>query len=108
LGLNHQSPPAASKLHLKFVNTYCVTKAMLNHTYKLELSGQVLIENKARLMPYLMSPDAAWQVPILLELMCRPNLRERARADRELEVIVQRLEEAAASCLTDYNRPHHQ
>jgi len=42
----------APKLQPKFVGPYMVVEAMPNHTYKIECSGQVSIQNEARLKPY--------------------------------------------------------
>jgi len=42
----------AAKLQPKFVGFYVVVTAMPNHTYKLKRSGQVSVQNKARLKPY--------------------------------------------------------
>jgi len=85
----------AAKLQPKSVGPYCVTEVMPNYTYKVEHSGQVSIQNEARLKSYWVSPDAAGQAPPLLKSTHRPIMREQARANRELEVIVQSPEEAA-------------
>jgi len=84
-----------AKLQPTLVGPYCVTEVMPNHTYKVKRLGQVLIQNEARLNPYRSSPDAAGQAPPLLKPMHHPTTRGRARVDRELEVILQRLQEAA-------------
>jgi len=52
-----------AKLQPKFVGPYVVVEAMPNHTYKLERSGQVSIQNEARLKPYWASPGAAGEAP---------------------------------------------
>jgi len=41
----------AAKLQPKFVGPYCVIDVMSNHTYKVERSGQVSVQNEARLKP---------------------------------------------------------
>jgi len=53
----------AAKLQPKFVGPYVVVEAMPNHTYKLERSGQVFVQNEARLKPYWASPGAAGEAP---------------------------------------------
>jgi len=75
-----------ANLQPKLVGPYCVTEVMPNHTYKLEGSGQVSIQNEARLKPYWASSDAAGLALPLLEPTRRPNMRGRPRSDRELEV----------------------
>jgi len=52
-----------AKLQPKFVGPYAVVEVMPNHTYKLERSGQVSVQNKARLKPYWASPGAAGEAP---------------------------------------------
>jgi len=53
----------AAKLQPKFVGPYVVVEAMPNHTYKLERSGQVSVQNEARLKPYWASSGAAGEAP---------------------------------------------
>jgi len=53
----------AAKLQPKVVGRYAVVEVMPNHTYKLERSGQVSIQNEARLKPYWASPGAAGVAP---------------------------------------------
>jgi len=53
----------AAKLQPKFIGPYVVVEAMPNHTYKLERSGQVSVQNEARLKPYWASPGAAGEAP---------------------------------------------
>jgi len=53
----------AAKLQPKFVGPYAVVEVMPNHTYKLERSGQVSVQNEARLKPYWASPGAAGEAP---------------------------------------------
>jgi len=53
----------AAKLQPKFVGPYCVIEVMSNHMYRVEHSGQVSVQNEARLKPYRASPDAAGQAP---------------------------------------------
>jgi len=48
----------AAKLQPKFAGPYAVFEVMPNHTYKIEPSGQVSIQNEAHLKPYWASPDA--------------------------------------------------
>jgi len=54
----------AAKLQPKFVGSYVVVKVMPNHTYKIECSGQVSIQNEARLKPCWASPDAVGDGPL--------------------------------------------
>jgi len=49
-GRRRQRP--AAKLQPKFVGPYAVVEVMPNHTYKVERSGKVSIQNEARLKPY--------------------------------------------------------
>jgi len=49
----------AAKLQPRFVGPYAVVEGMPNHTYKLKRSGQVSVQNEARLKPYWASPGAA-------------------------------------------------
>jgi len=63
---HHRRRGQAAKLQPKFVGPYCVIEVMPNHTYKVECSGQVSVQNEARLKPYRVSPDAAGQAPPLL------------------------------------------
>ena len=53
----------AAKLQPKFVGPYVVVEAMPNRTYKIERSGQVSIQNEARLKPYWASPDTVGEAP---------------------------------------------
>jgi len=53
----------AAKLQPKFVGPYTVVEVMPNHTYKLERSGQVSIQNETRLKQYWASPDAVEEPP---------------------------------------------
>jgi len=85
----------AAKLQPKFVCPYCVIEVIPNHTYKMERSGQVSVQNEARLKPYWASPDAAGQAPSLLEPTRRPPMRGRGMAYREIEEILQDQEGAA-------------
>jgi len=55
----------AAKLQPKFVGLYLVVGVMLNHTYKIERSGQGSIQNEARLKPYWASPHAVGEPPPL-------------------------------------------
>jgi len=85
----------AAKLQPKFVGPYCVIEVMPNHTYKVECSGQVSVQNEARLKPYWASPDAAGQAPPLLNPARRPPMRRRGMAYRELEEVLPDQERAA-------------
>jgi len=44
-----------AKLQPKFVGPYCVTEVMPNHTYKVERSGNVSVQDEVRLKPYRLS-----------------------------------------------------
>jgi len=57
----------AAQLQPKFMSPYCMIEVMSYHTYKVERSGKVSIQNEARLKPYWASPDVAGQAPLLLE-----------------------------------------
>jgi len=74
----------AAKLQPKFVGSYCVIEVMPNHTYKVERSGQVSIQNEARLKSYWASPDAAGQAPLLLKPARNPPMRGQGMAYREI------------------------
>jgi len=78
----------AAKLQSKFVGPYCVIEVMPNHTYKMERSGQMSVQNEAWLKPYWASPDAAGQAPPLLEPARRPPMRGRGMAYREIEEVL--------------------
>ena len=54
----------AAKLQPKFVGPYAVVEVMPNHTSRLERSGQISVQNEARLKPYWASPGAAGEAPI--------------------------------------------
>jgi len=70
----------ATKLQPKFVGPYVVVEAMPNHTYKLERSGQVSVQNEARLKPYWASPGAAGATPPpLLKPRRQTTMRGRRR-----------------------------
>jgi len=53
----------AAKLQPKFVGPYAVVEVMPNHTYRLERSGHVSVQNEVRLKPYWASPGAAGEAP---------------------------------------------
>jgi len=53
----------AAKLQPKFIGPYVVVEAMPNHTYELERSEQVSVQNEACLKPYWASPGAAGEAP---------------------------------------------
>jgi len=62
--INYRRPRGqAAKLQPKFVGPYTVVEVMLNHTYKLERSGQVTIQNETCLKLYWASPDATGEAP---------------------------------------------
>jgi len=84
-----------AKLQLKFVGPYCVIEVMPNHTYKVERSGQVSVQNEARLKPYWTSPDATGQARPLLEPARHPPMWGRGMAYREIEEILPGQERAA-------------
>jgi len=72
----------------KFVDPYCVIEVMPNHTYKVEHSGQVSVQNEERLKPYWTSPNAAGQAPPLLEPARRPSMRGRGMAYRDVKELL--------------------
>jgi len=94
----------AAKLLPRFVGSYCVIEVITNHTYKVEQSGQVSVQNKARLKLHWASPDAAGQAPPLLEPARRPPIRGRGMAYREIEELLQD-HDGAADALPDTPRP---
>jgi len=53
----------AAKLQPKFVGLYAVIEVMPNHTYRLERSGQISVQNEVRLKPYWASLGAAGKAP---------------------------------------------
>jgi len=57
----------AAKLQLKFVGPYAAVEVMPKHMYKIERTGQVFIQNEARLKPYWASRDAVGEAPPSLE-----------------------------------------
>jgi len=84
----------AAKLQSKFVGPYAVVEVMPNHTYKLERSGQVSIQNETRLKPYWASLDAVGKAPPpLLEPRRQTTTRGRQRHGPEYEVVVPRAED---------------
>jgi len=83
----------AAKLQPKFVGPYAVVEVMPNHMYKIECSGQVSIQNEARLKPYWASPDAVGEAPPLLEPRRQTTTRGRQRHGPEYEVVVPRAED---------------
>jgi len=76
----------SAKLQPKFVGPYCVVEVLLNHTYRVERSGQVSVQSEQRLKPYHASPDA----PPFLESNRQPNHRGRTTQSREVEIVVPR------------------
>jgi len=93
----------AAKLQPKFVGPYAVVEVMPNHTYKIERSGQVSIQNEVCLKPYWASPDAVGEAPpSLLEPRRQTTTwgrqtttRGRQRHRPEYEVVVLRAEDLA-------------
>jgi len=67
----------AAKLQPKFVGPYVVVEAMPNHTYKIERSGQVSVQNEACLKPYWASPDVVGEAP---PVVGAPEADRNARA----------------------------
>ena len=78
----------SAKLQPKFIGPYQVTECYENHSYKIERSGQVSIQNEKRLKPYHPSPDAVGQAPPLLEPRRRPNMRGTRQAEEEPEDLI--------------------
>jgi len=62
----HRRHEQAAKLQPRFVRPYVVVEAMPDHTYKIERSGQVFIQNEARLKPCWASPDAVGEAPLVV------------------------------------------
>jgi len=93
-----------AKLQPKFVGPYCVIEEMPNHTYKVERSGQVSIQNEAWLKLYWASPDAAGQAPPLLEPAQQLPMRGRGMAYREIEEVLPD-QEGVADATADPPRP---
>jgi len=62
----------SAKLQPKFVRPYCVVEVLPNHTYRVERSEQISVQNEQRLKPYYGSPEAAGQTPPLLEPARQP------------------------------------
>jgi len=56
----------AAKLQPKFVGPYAVVEVMPSHTYRLERSGQISVQNEVRLKPYWASPGTAGEAPPLV------------------------------------------
>jgi len=52
--------------------------AIPNHTYKIECSEQVSIQNEAHLKPYWASPDVVGEAPIVGALEADNNARGTA------------------------------
>jgi len=93
---HHRCRGQAAKLQPKFVGPYVVVEAMPNHTYKIERSGQVSIQNEACLKPYSASPDAVGEAPPpLLEPRKQTMTRGRRRHGPEYEVVTPREEDLA-------------
>jgi len=62
----------STKLQPKFVGPYCVLEVLLNHTYRVERSGQISVPSEQQLKPYYGSPEAAGQALPLLEPARQP------------------------------------
>jgi len=78
----------------KFVRPYAVVEVMPNHTYKQERSGQVSVQNEARLKPYWASPEAAGEAPPpLLEPRRQTAMRGRRRHGQAYEVVMPQIED---------------
>jgi len=75
----------AANLQPKFVSPYCVTEVMPNHMYKMKRSGQVSVQNEARLKSYQSILDAAGQAPPLLEPMRRSIMRVNGESGEVLQ-----------------------
>jgi len=78
----------AAELQPKFVGPYAVVEVMPNHTYKLECSGQVSVQNETRLKSYWASPNAVGEAPPLLELWRQTTTRGQQQPGPEYEVVV--------------------
>jgi len=86
-------PGQLAKLLPKFVRPYCVVEVLPNHSYRVECSGQISVQNEQRLKPYYGSPKAAGQATLLLEPALQPICRERVTRPRDLEIFVRDPEE---------------
>jgi len=62
----------SAKLQPKLVGPYCIVEVLANHTYRVERSGQISVQNEQRLKPYCGSPEASGQAPPLLEPARQP------------------------------------
>jgi len=65
-----------------------VIEVLPNHTYRVERSGQMSVQNEQRLKPYHGSPEAAGQAPPLLEPARQPISRGRRNQPRDWEIFV--------------------
>jgi len=84
----------ATKVQPKFVGPYAVVEVMPNHTYKLERSGQVSVQNEARLKPYWASPGTVGEAPPpLLEPRRQTTMRGRRQRGPEYEVVMPQIED---------------
>jgi len=83
----------SAKLQPKFVGPYCIIEVLANHTYRVERSGQISVQNEQRLKPYYGSPEAAGQAPPLLEPARQPISHGRINRPRDWEIFVQDPEE---------------
>jgi len=80
-----------AKLQPKFVGPYAVVEVMPNHTYKLERSGQVSVQNETRLKPYWAAVGEAPPLPLLEPW--RQKTRGWQRLGPEYEVVMPRAED---------------
>jgi len=83
----------SAKLQPKFVGPYCVVEVLPNHTYRVERSGQISVQNEQRLKPYYGSPEAAGQAPPLLRPARQPISRRRRNRPRDCEIFIRDPEE---------------
>jgi len=89
----HQKP--AAKPQPRLIGPYTVVEVMPNHTYKLEHSGQVSIQNEARLKLYWANLDAAGENPPLLEPRRQTTTQGRRRHGPGYKVVMPRAEDLA-------------
>jgi len=79
----------SNKLQPRFVRLCLVVEALPNHTYKIERSGQVSIQNEAHLKLHWANPDAVREAPLLLEPSTQTAMLDRVQHRPEYEVFVQ-------------------
>jgi len=86
----------AAKVQPKFVGPYAVVEVMPNHTYRLERSGQISVQNEVCLKPYRASPGAAKDAPRpppLFEPRRQITMRGRRRRGPKYEVVMSQIED---------------